>query len=278
MNDYERIQKVIEFISSKFKEQPNLDELANLVNLSPYHFHHLFRRWVGISPKRFLQYVTCDYAKKLLDESRDILAVSLESGLSGPSRLHDLFVNIEAVSPGEFKSKGKNIEIFYGVHDSPFGKCLLSITERGICGFSFHNNSESSKGIERLKQIWKNAKVKEAKHLTTSVFKNVFQTNKNNHKKSFNLFMKGTNFQIKVWEALINIPSGYLSSYSDIAKYIGEPKAARAVGKAVSQNPIAYLIPCHRVIRNMGNIGSYQWGVTRKKAIIGWEAARKNVN
>jgi len=247
------------------------------VNLSPYHFHRLFRQWVGISPKKYLQYVTCEYAKKLLDESQDILAVSLESGLSGPSRLHDLFVNIEAVSPGEFKSKGKNIEIFYGVHDSPFGKCLLAITERGICGLSFHNNSESSKGIEKLKHIWKNAKIKENKHLTISVFRNIFQTNKNTHKRSFNLFIKGTNFQIKVWEALINIPSGYLCSYSDIAKFIGKPQSAQAVGKAVSQNPISYLIPCHRVIRKMGNIGGYQWGMARKKAIIGWEAARKDI-
>jgi len=274
--DYQRIEQAINYLGQSFREQPDLRDVARRVHLSEYHFQRLFRRWAGISPKRFLQFLTVEYAKKLLDESSDLLRVTYDSGLSSPGRLHDLFVNAEAVTPGEFKKRGEGVEITYGVHTSPFGDCLLAMTERGICNLSFISASERSRAIKQLKSKWPKAEFRENPRATQPLFDQIFNSTKKGKMRKVNLFLQGTNFQIKVWEALLKIPSGFLLSYEDIAAMIGKPGASRAVGNALSQNPIAYVIPCHRVIRKIGVIGDYRWGSARKKAILAWEAAKRN--
>jgi len=274
--DYQRIEQAINYLGQSFREQPDLSEIARRVHLSEYHFQRLFRRWAGISPKRFLQFLTVEYAKKLLHESSDLLRVTYDSGLSSPGRLHDLFVNAEAVTPGEFKKRGVGVEITYGVHTSPFGDCLLAMTERGICNLSFISASERARAIKQLKSKWPKAVFRENSRATQPLFDQIFNSTKNGKTRKVNLFLQGTNFQIKVWEALLKIPSGFLLSYEDIAAMIGKPGASRAVGNAISNNPIAYVIPCHRVIRKIGVIGDYRWGSARKKAILAWEAAKRN--
>ncbi len=274
--DYQRIEQAINYLGQSFREQPDLRDVARRVHLSEYHFQRLFRRWAGISPKRFLQFLTVEHAKKLLDESSDLLRVTYDSGLSSPGRLHDLFVNTEAVTPGEFKKRGEGVEITYGVHASPFGDCLLAMTERGICSLSFISSSEKTRAIKLLKSKWPKATFRENSRATQPVFDQIFNQKKNGAARKVNLFLQGTNFQIKVWEALLKIPSGFLLSYEDIASMIGKPGASRAVGNAISNNPIAYVIPCHRVIRKIGVIGDYRWGSARKKAILAWEAAKRS--
>lgn len=274
--DYQRIEQAINYLGQSFREQPDLRDVARRVHLSEYHFQRLFRRWAGISPKRFLQFLTVEYAKKLLDESSDLLRATYDSGLSSPGRLHDLFVNTEAVTPGEFKKRGAGVEISYGVHSSPFGECLLATTDRGICSLSFISTSERARAIKQLKSKWPKADFRENSRATQAVFDQIFNQKKNGVARKVNLFVHGTNFQIKVWEALLKIPSGFLLSYEDIAAMIGKPGASRAVGNAIAHNPIAYVIPCHRVIRKIGVIGDYRWGSARKKAILAWEAAKRN--
>jgi len=273
--DYLRIEEAIRYLEENFRDQPGLDDLAQHLHTSPFHLQRLFRRWVGISPKRFLQFLTIDYAKKLLEESRSVLDSTYEAGLSSPGRLHDLFVNIDAVTPGEFKSKGEGLQIYYGFHDSPFGTCLLAVTDRGICGMSFHDPSNLEAGLAELGERWRNSQLVDAPQQTRAFFERIFSGSGSDEGMPLNLFLKGTNFQIKVWEALMRIPSGLVCSYEDIARQIGNPGAVRAVGSAVGANPISYLIPCHRVIRKMGSFGDYHWGSARKKAILGWEAAQK---
>lgn len=274
--DYQRIEQAINYLGQSFREQPDLRDVARRVHLSEYHFQRLFRRWAGISPKRFLQFLTVEHAKKLLDESSDLLRVTYDSGLSSPGRLHDLFVNTEAVTPGEFKKRGEGVEITFGVHTSPFGDCLLAMTERGICSLSFISSSERTRAIKLLKSKWSKATFRENSRATQPAFDQIFNQKKNGVARKVNLFLQGTNFQIKVWEALLKIPSGFLLSYEDIAAMIGKPGASRAVGNAISNNPIAYAIPCHRVIRKVGVIGDYRWGSARKKAMLAWEAAKRN--
>lgn len=278
LEDYQKIEKVIFYLEKHFKDQPSLEDLANLIHLSPFHFQRLFKRWVGISPKKFLQFLTIGYAKKLLDESHDLLRTSYDSGLSGPGRLHDLFINIESVTPGEYKSKGKGIQISYGYHPSFFGLCFLAITHRGICGLSFHNSNDDTAGLKLLKKNWPEAKIEYHPDETEKLFNKIFPKKREQQSSPINLLLKGTNFQIKVWEALLQIPEGFLFSYQDIAKLIQQPKALRAVGNAIGNNPIAYIIPCHRVIKKMGNFGEYHWGSVRKKMIIGWEAGKRYQN
>jgi len=274
--DYKRIEQAIVFLEKNFHHQPTLKEIADSVYISEYHFQRLFSSWVGISPKRFLQYLTKEYAKKLLKESKNILDVSFETGLSSPGRLHDLFVNCEAVTPGEFKERGDGLCIEYGIHPSPFGDVLLATTARGICWLSFIKKGGSEKEIEALQKNWPNAELcenaTETKKLTNRVF--AISYNGGTKPQPFNLLLKGTNFQIKVWEALLKIPAGQAVSYKDVAAYIGKPKAVRAVANAVGSNPIPFIIPCHRVIRKMGDFGGYAGGTARKKALLGWEAAR----
>lgn len=273
--DYQRIEKAIDYLEENFQDQPSLHELAGYLNMSPFHFQRMFKRWAGISPKRFLQFLTIEHAKKLLDDNRNVLDATYESGLSSPGRLHDLFVNIEAVTPGEFKSKGAGVEITYGIHPSPFGECLLALTERGVCGLIFLSNGKKREAVAALQSQWQEARLSENLQTTKPLFDQIFRPAPDAGKPSISLFLKGTNFQIKVWEALLRIPPGCVCSYEDVAKYLGEPTAARAVGNAVAANPVVFIIPCHRVIRKIGVFGNYRHGTARKKAMIGWEVAQR---
>lgn len=272
-DDYRRIEKAIEFLAENYHQQPRLDEVARSVNLSEFHFQRLFRRWAGISPKRLVQFLTLEHAKQALEESRSVLDAAYDAGLSSPSRLHDLFVTTEAMTPGEFKAKGAGLEIAYGYHPSPFGECLLAVTERGICGLGFVREGDRKQALEDFKQRWPAAEFRENPEKTRSYMDGIFNAKKRNGAHPLKLLLMGTNFQIKVWEALLRIPSGAVVSYEDLARRVGKPSAARAVGGAVGQNPISFLIPCHRAIRKMGITGDYHWGAARKKAILAWEAA-----
>jgi AraC family transcriptional regulator of adaptative response/methylated-DNA-[protein]-cysteine methyltransferase len=276
--DYQRIEQTILYLDKHFREQPTLSELAKNVNLSEYHFHRLFKRWAGITPKQFLKFLTIEYAKNLLDESQSLLDITYNSGLSSTSRLHDLFVTIDAVTPGEFKKKGQGLVIIYGVHPTPFGKCLLSVTERGICGLSFIAENNVDETITSLMKEWNGAKFIENANFTLDYIDKIFIPSSKGDRPKLNLFLKGTNFQIKVWQALLNIPSVHVLSYEDIAKSIGCLDGLKTIGKAVMSNPIAYLIPCHRLIHSMGVFGSYKWGTARKRAMVGWETAKGKVD
>lgn len=270
--DYQRVAEAIRYLEANYRNQPSLDDLAAHLHLSPYHLQRLFARWAGISPKRFVQVLTIEHAKRLLQDSTDVLGASLDSGLSGPGRLHDLFVTFEAVTPGEFRSGGLGITIRYGLHDSPFGGALIAVTERGICGLSFFDEGPDA-AIADLRVRWPAARVEEAVGATNATFEQIFPNSPIVEPKPVHLLVKGTNFQVKVWEALLRIPAGAVTTYEGVAHSIGEPSAARAVGGAVGSNAIAFLIPCHRVIRKSGTVDGYRWGTVRKKAILGWEAA-----
>jgi len=274
--DYRRIEKAIEFLAENYHQQPSLDEVARRVNLSEFHFQRLFRRWAGISPKRLVQFLTLEHAKQALEESHSVLDAAYDAGLSSPSRLHDLFVTTEAMTPGEFKAKGAGLEISYGFHPSPFGECLLAVTERGICGLGFVGEGGRRQALEDFKRRWPAARFQENPEKTRSYIQGIFNAKKRNGAPAVKLLLMGTNFQIKVWEALLRIPSGSVVCYEDLARRLGKPSAARAVGSAVGRNPISFLIPCHRAIRKMGITGDYHWGAARKKAILAWEAARQS--
>lgn len=276
--DYDRIEKAIKFIEDNVSAQPHLKDIAAYIGLSEYHFQRLFSRWVGISPKRFLQYLTKEYAKQLLDTATNLLDVTYEAGLTSPGRLHDLFVTCEAVTPGEFKTRGLGLTITYGFHPSPFGDCMLATTERGICGFYFVKNGNRSHVFEELQRVWQNAQLIENPAGARDVIHQIFNPSLKNEYVPLHLVLSGTNFQLKVWEALINIPYGAVVSYEDVAVRVGLPKAARAVGSAVGRNPVSFIIPCHRVIRKNAEFGNYGGGPARKKAILGWEAAHVNVH
>ncbi|CAN5400730.1 methylated-DNA--[protein]-cysteine S-methyltransferase [soil metagenome] len=278
--DYQRIAEAIRYLETNFREQPDLDGLAAHLGLSPFHLQRLFTRWAGISPKRFIQFLTAEHAKQLLEDSHSVLDATYETGLSSPSRLHDLLIAIEAVTPGEFKNKGAGLQIFYGRHTTPFGECLLAATERGICLLTFLDGEDAwEKALAELQERWQAASIIECPERTQPIVGQIFPAELNVgpsvERRPINLLLRGTNFQIKVWEALLKIPTGAVASYDDVAELIGQPGAARAVGGAVGANNIAYLIPCHRVIRKSGMIQEYRWGPTRKKAMLGWEAAQK---
>lgn len=272
--DYYRIEKAIKYIETNYKDQPTLDEIAGHVCLSPFHFQRLFKEWAGVSPKKFIQFLTLEYAKKVLSESQSVFEASYQSGLSGPSRLHDLFVNIEAVTPGEFRGHGEGLKVYYGFHLSPFGPYMLAATERGICALHFVGQNEKDKYLGLLKNQWPKAVFAENPRYTNTYHKQLFISDSDRGERKITLLLKGTNFQLKVWKALLQIPPGSLMSYDMIAKNIGSPTASRAVGTAVGANSVGFIIPCHRVINKIGAIGQYRWGAPRKKAIIGWEAAR----
>jgi len=273
--DYKKVEKAIQFIEDNFKSQPTLDEIAQSVYLSKFHFNRLFKRWAGISPIQFLQFMTLDYTKKKLTESKNILDTSLEAGLSGPSRLHDLFVTFDAMTPGDFKKQGAGLKIVYNFCESPFGECLVANTDRGICHFSFVQKDSGSEALNNLFEEWPGATFIENIKSIDPIINHIFYPDQTREPRPFNLFIKGTNFQINVWKALLSIPKASLASYQDIATYMGRPKAFRAVASAIAVNPVAYLIPCHRVIAKSGKIHQYRWGSSRKKAIIGWEAAKR---
>jgi AraC family transcriptional regulator, regulatory protein of adaptative response / methylated-DNA-[protein]-cysteine methyltransferase len=272
--DYRRIEKAIWYLERNADRQPGLKEMAESAGLSEFHFQRLFTRWVGISPKRFLQYLTKEYAKTLLEGKDSLLEATYASGLSSPGRLHDLFVTCEAVTPGEYKAEGAGVRISFGFHPSPFGECLLAMTGRGICALAFVENGEREKALEELRRRWPNAQFNHDPQGTWPGVEQVFRLFRGEAGPPVRLLLNGTNFQIKVWEALLHVPTGRVVSYADIAIQIGLPGSARAVGNAVSRNPIPVLIPCHRVIRKAGELGGYRWGIARKKALLGWEAAR----
>jgi len=270
--DYDRIAKAIEFIRDNFKHQPSLEALAAEVNLSPFHFQRLFTEWAGVSPKKFIHYLSLNYAKSLLrEEQSTLLDVTHEIGLSSSSRLHDLFINIESMTPGEFKHGGKSLDIKYCFAESPFGQIIIASTSRGICHISFQDDSKQA--LIELKKIFPEASYhQESDKLQKNVLL-VFQKDWT-YLNEIKLHLFSTPFQLKVWESLLKISQGKLTTYGNIAEKIGKPKAARAVGTAIGSNPVAFLIPCHRVIQSTGNIGDYRWGTTRKSAMIAWEASR----
>ena len=277
MNDYERIAQVIRFLDARHVEQPDLTTLAGRAGLSEFHFHRLFAAWAGVTPKDFLQCLTLAHAKELLRAGESILDVALESGLSGPGRLHDLCVNLEAASPGELKSGGAGWTLSFGLAASPFGKCLIAESPRGICHLSFVENEKMS--LAELQKDWPQAKLKRddsvAARLATRIFA---RPDDSGSQPALRAFVRGTPFQVRVWRALLQVPSGTLTSYGRLASSIGKPTASRAVGAAVGQNPLAYLIPCHRVIRETGVIGDYHWGTIRKRAMIVWEGSQQFAN
>jgi len=275
--DFQRIERSITFLQSNYMRQPELREVACNVHLSEYHFQRLFTRWAGISPKRFLQYLTVEHAKRALKESRSLLDATMDTGLSSPGRLHDLFVTIEAMTPGEFKHDGEGLTIEYGIHPTPFGECLLGATNRGICALFFVQGNNRKEVKEELRLRWPNAGLVEAPKATRLLIDRIFAGHSVANRAPLPLVLTGTNFQIKVWEALLQIPPGHVLSYEDVAARIGQPKASRAVGNAVAKNPISYIIPCHRVIQSVGVTGNYRWGPARKKAMLGWEFARSSV-
>jgi AraC family transcriptional regulator of adaptative response/methylated-DNA-[protein]-cysteine methyltransferase len=272
--DYQRVEKAIHFVRENSARQPELSEIAASVHLSEYHFQKLFSRWAGVSPKRFLQYLTKEYAKQLLDESRNLLEVSFKAGLTGSGRLHDLSVTCEALTPGEYKSKGREVEILYGMHPTPFGECFLASTQKGVCFLVFRRREDHAQLVRMLQKQWPNSILKHSAGRTKTIVEKIFNTVPDHSNEPVHLFVKGTNFQIKVWEALLDIPFGKVVSYEDVARHIQLPKAARAAGNAVGSNPVSYLIPCHRVIQKAGNFGNYGGGKERKMAMLGWEAAR----
>lgn len=269
--DYNRIAKAIAYIQSNFKLQPSLDEVAEKIHLSPTHFQKIFTDWAGTSPKKFLQFISLEHAKSLLKEEKlSIFDAAYETGFSSTSRLHDLFVNIEGMSPAEYKNGGKNLVINYSFSESPFGNVIVASTEKGICYLAFENDKETALG--NLKTQFPNAsffeKHDELQKNALSIFDKDW-----NRLNTIKLHLKGTDFQLKVWEGLLSIPMGKLSTYGNLAEKIGNAKASRAVGTAIGSNPVAFLIPCHRVIQSSGNMGGYRWGSDRKQMIIGWEGS-----
>ena len=268
--DYLRIEQAILYLENHYKDQPELADVAANIGLSEYHFQRLFTRWAGVSPKRFLQFLTKEGAKELLIRSENLLDTTHQVGLSSLGRLHDLFVTAEAVTPGEYKSGGAGVTIRYSIHPTPFGKCLIATTELGICHLSFVQTSEGN-AIDQLVTDWNQARMIEDHRSTISLIEPIFDLRYNHRGKPLNVHLRGTNFQLKVWEALLQIPAGEVTTYAGIASRIGNPNATRAVGTAVGHNPIAVLIPCHRVIRKVGEFGNYRYGALRKKALLARE-------
>ncbi len=272
-SDYQRIARAIRYIQSRTDEQPGLKEVADAVHMSEFHLQRLFSRWAGVSPKRFLQLLTLEHAKKQLQADADVLTASHAVGLSGSGRLHDLFVNLEALTPGEYKAKGRGIRIDYGYHPSPFGECLVGQTDRGVCFLGFVESNGREAALQDMQSRWPAAFFFKNTSATAPTVTRMFNPDKRGG-KSLSLLVRGTNFQVQVWRALLQIPVGQVTSYSAIARWIGKPGASRAVGSAVGSNPISWLIPCHRVLLNDGGLGGYHWGETRKYAVLAWEAAQ----
>jgi AraC family transcriptional regulator of adaptative response/methylated-DNA-[protein]-cysteine methyltransferase len=275
MSDYDRIAEAIIFINDHVTGQLSLEEIAAHLHLSPFHFQRLFSRWVGVTPKRYLQTLTVERAKQLLAESRPLLEVSDSLGLSSGSRLYDHFIQLEAVTPGEFKQRGKALTIDYGVHPTLFGKIFIAKTSRGICKLSFLDFSHIHEHLAELRNHWPLAVIQENAKSTLPVVEAMFNRHKKNPDRPLSLYVSGTNFQISVWKALLQIPPGTVVSYTQVAEALGKPRSVRAVGTAIGANPVAFLIPCHRVIQKSGKLGGYHWGETRMHAIHAWETARQ---
>jgi AraC family transcriptional regulator of adaptative response/methylated-DNA-[protein]-cysteine methyltransferase len=271
MNDYDRIEAAIKYLKNNFQSQPELDEVAKAVHMSPFHFQRIFKEWAGVSPKKFLQYISLNHAKKLLAEKVTLLDAAYDTGLSSAGRLYDLFVNIEGMTPGEYKNAGENLAIEYCFANTLFGKIIIAATQKGICNVSFISSEES--GFIELKAKWTNAHFIQKQNEFHQQIINFFNHDWNDLSK-IKLHLKGSAFQLKVWESLLKVPQGSLTTYASVAASINNGKAIRAVGTAIGQNPVAFIIPCHRVIRSSGIIGDYHWGELRKTAIIGWECSK----
>jgi AraC family transcriptional regulator of adaptative response/methylated-DNA-[protein]-cysteine methyltransferase len=274
--DYELIRRAIAFLSEKWVEQPSLARLAQHLRLSPVHCQRLFKRWCGLSPKEFVQAITVDHARGLLVGSGSVLDTAYEVGLSGAGRLHDLFVSHEAMTPGDYKRRGEGLDLAYGFHASPFGEALLIVTDRGIAGLAFVNDDRGhtrTDALADMMQRWPRARLRPAPEKTAPHARQIFGE-QGSSERPVRLVLIGTDFDIRVWEALLKIPMGRWVSYLDIARHIGSPAASRAVGAAVGRNPISFVVPCHRVLRGDGGLGGYHWGLTRKRALIGWETGR----
>ena len=271
--DYRRVERAIRFLAEEYRSQPSLDAVAARVGLSPHHFQRVFRRFAGVSPKRFVQFLTAEHAKALLRRPASVLDAAYDAGLSGPGRLHDLVVAVEAVTPGEIKRGGAGISISYGFHLTPFGDCLVAATSRGVCALGFVGDAGRSEALAALAAEWSGAELREDTAATAPVAAAAFAPH--GGEPRLRLLLKGTNLQVKVWSALLRIPEASAASYGQVARAAGHPTAARAVASAVGRNPIAVLIPCHRVLRSTGAFGEYRWGAARKRAILAWEAARQ---
>lgn len=266
--DYQRIEKAITYLQQNYPAQPGLEELSDAIHLSPYHLQRLFKRWAGVTPKQFLQCVTVKHTNEFLHDGMTMLETSQAAGLSSSSRLHDLYINVHAMSPAQYRNKGQGMVIKYGYHPTPFGPVLVGMTDKGIC--TMHFSPGLDKAEDSLKQHWNNAEHVHDQNATAEVVEMLF-SDARPARKVLQLHLGGTNFQLKVWQALLEIPFGQVTNYGNIAATIGMPGASRAVGSAIGNNPVAYIIPCHRVIRASGVIGNYHWGEDRKKAILTWE-------
>jgi AraC family transcriptional regulator, regulatory protein of adaptative response / methylated-DNA-[protein]-cysteine methyltransferase len=272
--DYDVVRRAIVFISERWREQPETEAIAEAAGVTATELHHLFRRWAGLTPKAFLQALTLDHARRLLRDSASVLDASFEVGLSGPGRLHDLFVTHEAMSPGEWKSGGAGLTIAYGFHPSPFGTALVMATERGLAGLAFADSGEDAAALADMRGRWPQASYVEDTERTGALARRIFDTKLWRADRPLRVVLIGTDFEVRVWDTLLKIPLGRATTYSDIAVKLGANKAARAVGAAVGKNPISFVVPCHRVLGKSGDITGYHWGLTRKRAMLGWEAGQ----
>jgi AraC family transcriptional regulator of adaptative response/methylated-DNA-[protein]-cysteine methyltransferase len=272
--DYDVVRRAIGHIRGHWREQPEIEDIAEAARVTPTELHHLFRRWAGLTPKAFLQALTLDGARQLLRDSASVLDATYEVGLSGPGRLHDLFVTHEAMSPGEWKSGGEGLTVYFGVHPSPFGRALVMATERGLAGLAFADPGEERAALADMKSRWPKAAYIENSARTAPIAQRIFDPAEWRAQQPLRVVLIGTDFEVRVWEALMDIPMGKLATYSGIAGRICAPKAARAVGAAVGKNPISFVVPCHRVVGKSGELTGYHWGITRKRAMLGWEAGK----
>jgi AraC family transcriptional regulator, regulatory protein of adaptative response / methylated-DNA-[protein]-cysteine methyltransferase len=272
--DYDVVRRAIGHIRGHWREQPEIEAIAEAAGVTPTELHHLFRRWAGLTPKAFLQALTLDGARQLLRDSASVLDATYEVGLSGPGRLHDLFVTHEAMSPGEWKSGGEGLTVFFGFHPSPFGSALVMATERGLAGLAFADPGEEAAALADMKARWPRATYVENSARTAAIARRIFDSSQWQQNKPLRVVLIGTDWEVRVWETLLQIPMGRLTTYSDIASKIHKPAAARAVGAAVGKNPVSFVVPCHRVVGKSGDLTGYHWGITRKRAMLGWEAGQ----
>lgn len=270
--DYDIVRRAIAYIAQHRRQQPEIEAIAHAAGVSATELHHLFRRWAGLTPKDFLAALTLDHARNLLRDSASVLDATYEVGLSSPGRLHDLFVTYESMSPGEWKSGGEGLTMSYGFHPSPFGSALVMATERGLSGLAFADPGEEAAALADMRSRWPKAKYVENVEITAPLARRIFDPNAWRQDRPLRVVLIGTDFEVRVWETLLKIPMGRATTYSDIASKIHKPKAARAVGAAVGKNPVCFVVPCHRVIGKSGELTGYHWGLTRKRAILGWEA------
>ena len=278
LRDYDSVRRAIAFISEHWRAQPTIEAMADVAGVTPDELHHLFRRWAGLTPKAFMQALTLDHAKHLLRDSASVLDAALDSGLSGPGRLHDLFVTHEAMSPGEWKHGGAGLTLRYGFHASPFGSAVVMASGRGLAGLAFADPGEEHAALADMRARWPNATYVEDIEGTAPLAQRVFNTRMWRPEQPLRVVLIGTDFEVRVWETLLKIPMGRAVSYSDIACKIEKPKASRAVGAAVGKNPVSFVVPCHRALGRDGKLTGYHWGITRKQAMLGWEAGQLDVH